>query len=463
MIREQIYRRLVPGVVRPLGERLGMGTCVAARRLADLQWWKADALRERSESKLRHLVEHAARQVPHYRSLFAAAGLEARDVASIADLARLPVTTKRDLRAAFPARATAENLPVSRRRRMMTSGSTGVPLEFFWDRAALPLIGGTEWLWLEWAGAAIWHTRVLITSPAFFYNEIAPPRPVQAFARRVVLGERSARLPANEATPARFRALVERVSRRGPYFVRGYPGSLAHLAAGLAAEGTPLAAAPRVIVTFAETLTPANERRLRDVFGCPVANYYSAWEVPQIAQTCPDNPAVLHVNAERVIVRVIRHDGREAEPGERGRVVVTDLENFVMPFINYAVGDVAIAGAPCPCGRGLPTIAGLEGRDTEIIETPAGRVITAGALGQLLTFVVGIMPHVWEYQAVHESSSAMTLLVVPSAGFTETLRRRIESATQEFVGPEMRVTVEPVDAIPLEPSGKRLIIKPLRA
>ena len=42
-------------------------------------------------------------------------------------------------------------------------------------------------------------------------------------------------------------------------------------------------------------------------------------------------------------------------------VVVTDLANHVMPFINYSAGDLAVAGERCPCGRGMPTLARLDG------------------------------------------------------------------------------------------------------
>ena len=59
---------------------------------------------------------------------------------------------------------------------------------------------------------------------------------------------------------------------------------------------------------------------------------------------------------------MVRPDGTTASPGEPGRVIVTDLGNYVMPFINYFIGDYAVAGPPCPCGRGFPTLTSLEGR-----------------------------------------------------------------------------------------------------
>jgi phenylacetate-CoA ligase len=212
-------------------------------------------------------------------------------------------------------------------------------------------------------------------------------------------------------------------------------------------------------MTYAETLTAADAASIRRAFHCEVVNYYSSWEVPQIAQTCPDNPQVLHVNSDRVILRVVRPDGTPASPGESGHVVVTDLANYVMPFINYFIDDQAVTGPPCPCGRGFPTIASLEGRGMEVIRTPRGRQINGGVLGQFLAFVLGVIPSIWEYQAVQNASDEVTLRVVPTAQFAPEFARTLQGELETFLGPGMRVAIESVDCIPLEPSGKRLIIK----
>ncbi len=459
MTRDAIYRRVLPWLVAPLAERLGLPVWTTTRRLDEQQWRSTEELEERAVSRLRSLLEHAVHHVPYYRSRLG--GLDPRAIATISDLRRIPITTKRELRAGFPAQTTADNLPANRRQPMMTSGSTGLPFEFYWDRAMLPVLGGTDRFWLGWSKVDIWHTRVVIASPSYFYERIKPPRRMHALINRVVVGERTESLPADEITTARFRALVTRLSSRGAYFIRSYPGSLASLAVGLEREGGALARYPTAVIALAETLTPANAARLREVFRCPVANHYSAWEVPQLAHSCPVEPDVLHVNSDRVIVRVVRPDGADAAPGEAGRVVVTDLANYVMPFINYSAGDLAVAGSGCRCGRGMPTLARLEGRDTEIIRTLQGREVSSGALGQLLTFVIGIIPYIWEYQAVHTAPDAVTLRVVPTSRYTATFAATLAREVEKFLGPGMVVTVEPVSAIPLEQSGKRMIIKPL--
>jgi phenylacetate-CoA ligase len=188
-------------------------------------------------------------------------------------------------------------------------------------------------------------------------------------------------------------------------------------------------------------------------------NQYSTWEVPHMAQTCPDNPAVLHVNSERVILRVVREDGRLAAPGQRGRVVITSLSNFVMPFISSELGDWAVAGGNCPCGRGFPTVIDLDGRAGEMIRTPSGKTIAPATLTNFLTFHCHIRPHIWEYQAVQISPETVLLKVVPTSRFSAEVARRLKDDLEEFLGPGVTALVETHDSIPREPSGKRLLIK----
>jgi phenylacetate-CoA ligase len=194
-------------------------------------------------------------------------------------------------------------------------------------------------------------------------------------------------------------------------------------------------------------------------FRCPVVNHYSAYEVLHLAQSCPANPGLLHVDATRAIARVVRDDGRDAAPGESGRLVLTDLGNWVMPFVNYDIGDRARRGVRCPCGRGFPTLEMIEGRLGESIRTLAGGSISPTILGWFLTHVCHALPDLWEFQALQTAADAVTLLVVPAPRFTADTARRLEAALADLLGGGMRVTVEPVDHIAPEPSGKRLIIR----
>jgi phenylacetate-CoA ligase len=342
---------------------------------------------------------------------------------------------------------------------MLTSGSTGLPFEFFWDRASADVLLGAYLFSLEWAGVGIWDPRIVIAVPSYFTTNAAASSRLRRLGRRLVLGERSANLASDQLTTAAFRTAVRQVARRGRYFIRGYPAAIARLARRLLEEEAPGASAPAVVMTYSETLTPADAVTIRQAFGCEVVNYYSSWDVPQMAQTCPDNREMLHVNSERVILRVVRLDGSTASPGETGLVVVTDLANHVMPLINYSMGDRAVAGGPCPCGRGFPTLASVEGRDTEVIRTPDGRQVNGTFLGHFLAFVVGVIPYIWEYQVAQTTLDAVTLRVVPTPHFAPAFERTLQDKLTTLLGPGVTVGVEVVDRIPTEPSGKRVIIK----
>jgi len=88
----------------------------------------------------------------------------------------------------------------------------------------------------------------------------------------------------------------------------------------------------------------------------------SCQEIGHIASECEAAPHY-HVAAENALVEIVDDRGRDVGPGERGRVIVTGLYNYVMPFIRYELGGVAVAGAgDCRCRRTLPVIARVEGR-----------------------------------------------------------------------------------------------------
>jgi phenylacetate-CoA ligase len=444
----------------PLAAALtGHNPWAEAERLKALQWETPEALEARALEKLRPLLAHAAEHVPHYRELFRDAGLVPGDIQTIADLARLPVTTRQDLRSGFPQRVVAVNLPASRRRWGSTAGSTGFPLQFFTDRAAGGLAVGSYLFFREWAGAPLGYTLVYIPRPAHGTARAARAAWLRDLAKRALFGERTVHLADFDSSLEELREKLERQPAGQPYLIWGFPSYIARVAAELKESDEELASYPKVVITYAETLSLLNAANIREAFRCPVANHYSSWEVLHLAQTCPDNPTLLHVNSERGILRVVRDDGGAAEPGDTGRVVVTDLTNHVMPFINYEIGDWAIAGERCPCGRGFPTLRGIEGRLGEVVRTPDGRTILPIAICRFLNIAARAHPYIWEYQAEQTAPDKVKFAIVPTPRFTPEYGARLREQLTGFLGSSMQVELELVHRIPVEPSGKRLLVK----
>ena len=82
---------------------------------------------------------------------------------------------------------------------------------------------------------------------------------------------------------------------------------------------------------------------------------------------------MLHVNSESLLVEIVDKNGVPVRAGELGRVIVTPFGSTALPLIRYDQGDIAVAGGECTCGRCLPTIASVSGRERSAFYHPDGR------------------------------------------------------------------------------------------
>jgi phenylacetate-CoA ligase len=163
---------------------------------------------------------------------------------------------------------------------------------------------------------------------------------------------------------------AEWLVEQDPDYLLSVPSNLVALARELQARGACL---PRLreVWTYAEALSADRRAVLRRAWGVPVTDMYSTQEVGYIALQCPSGDAY-HVQAESVFVEVLDDGGAACPPGQVGRVVVTPLHNYAMPLVRYAVGDYAEVGEACPCGRGLPTLSRIVGRERNMLVLPTG-------------------------------------------------------------------------------------------
>ncbi len=96
------------------------------------QWLPPDQIREYQNRHLRALVKHAYENVPFYHKSMQDRRLKPEDIISIDDLCKLPVITREDLKK-YPKQFIATNFKTSQMIRGFTSGTTGSPLELYWD------------------------------------------------------------------------------------------------------------------------------------------------------------------------------------------------------------------------------------------------------------------------------------------------------------------------------------------
>ena len=336
-----------------------------AQNLDASQWFAPPALERNRAVQLAALLQHHAAQcdwvADRLRSIGAAPGQLA---ASPQSFAQFPVTTRRDVQqagAAFHARAVpVAHRPVAEKK---TSGSTGEPVAV--RRTALNH--------LFWLATTLrehqWHGRDPAGTLAVVRANLVEPfsapswgSPVaDLFTTGPVFG-----VPASTDT----RALIAWLRQHRPHYLLIYPSiwraALDHLQGDMRGLES-----LRQIRTIGETVSDELRRRTREEAGLPLADTYSSEEAGTIAIQCPQG-GLYHTMAEGLIVEVLAGDGRACAPGEVGRVVVTDLLNFATPLIRYEIGDHAEACLSCACGRHLPALRKILGRERNMVRLPGG-------------------------------------------------------------------------------------------
>jgi phenylacetate-CoA ligase len=400
------------------------------------QWRSPDELARLRDRRLSAMVRRAAEEVPALRERLQAAGINPCEIRSAADLSRVPVVGKGYVAGLARERALSSRVDKARLVKDATSGSSGNPLEVFLTPADSS-VAGMAWVRAMLAhGMRPWDRRL----------EISGPHNIQGRARwyhRFGLWTWSG-VSAFEGPDAWLCAW--RQARADVLW--GYTGSLHILANHLLERGVE-DVRPRLVFGVSDSVDPAARVAVREAFGTRLIDLYGAAESGLIAWECPVCEAY-HLNSDLVVTELLR-DGSAVAAGETGSVIVTRLFSRAMPFLRYDVGDLAVASDARPsCGRGLPLLREVQGRNDDRLLLPSGRVLSPMFAFGAMKPVSGVR----QWRVHQERSGRIVILVVPGPAFgaegSEGVRRR----WQECLGESPPLEVRVVDRIAPLPSGK---------
>jgi phenylacetate-CoA ligase len=412
------------------------------RSLLRTQYDSPEIIRARQWDKIQSLLHHAYATVPIYRERFDQTGLHPGRIQSPEDFQRLPILTKTDLRRHGPAMVSKQFDPKTLHVKK-TSGSTGVAVEVHIDDAAMQWKRACTLRSDEWSG---WRFGEPVAK--IWGNPEYLARGWRGRLRNAVL-DRATYLDTLKMDEDALRRFAEQLQRRLPALLFGHAHSI-FLFAEFVRKAGRYRFQPKGIISTAMVLHAWQRRVIEDVFACRVTNRYGCEEVSLIACECEYHQG-LHINSDGVFLELER-DGVPAAPGEPGSILVTDLANRGMPIIRYKVGDVAVlSDARCPCGRGLPLLNRLEGREADYVVTPRGELISGISLTE--NFALQI-PGIAQMQLIQEAVDRFVFRIVRGPDFGPVTVAGVQQKVRERFGPDVSFACEYVDEIPQEPSGK---------
>lgn len=306
-------------------------------------WADPDELVARQADQLSHALAQAA------RSSFYAARFDATAAPSkLADLSSLPLTTKQDLRDAYPFGLLAV-APEELATYHESSGTAGqATASYYTERDWVDL---AERFARKWVGMGPRDVFLVRTPYALLLTGHLAHAAGRLTGATVVPGD-------NRSLAMPYSRVVRVLADLGVTLTWSVPTECLLWAEAAEAHGLAPGAdfpALRALFVGGEPLTPARRAHISRLWGVPVVEEYGSTETGSLAGECAEG--VLHLWADRAVFEVYDPDtGRSAREG-RGQLVVTTLYREAMPLVRYNLEDtVEVSFDPCPCGWALPTV-----------------------------------------------------------------------------------------------------------
>lgn len=419
-------------------------------KLLKTQNWSSSQIRDFQFGKIQSLLKHAAANVPYYRDLFKSLGAVPQDFRSFDDLEKLPVLTKELIRENFSG-LVAENVPIGERFPNATGGSTGEPLHFLQDSKFKSWADSARLRgWYNFAGHDCWDTDC-----AVLWGAMHDIKQNFSYRERAVdyIKHGEVKLNAFNLSFERKMEFVRLCKIFKPKLLRGYFTAIKEFADFVEDNGINLPSVSGIILC-AETVDECSRKKIEKVFNSTAFNSYGGRELSLIAMEC-EHKNGLHEVSENNYVEFEKIYLKGCP--DAGNLIITNLNNYVMPFIRYRIGDIGVQSkkTSCACGRGLPLIERVIGRTTEVMTFSGGLKVA----GEMFIHLMKDFP-LREYQFVQKSESHIVLRYPRDFMLDNALRDRILETYKKYLPDDLDFEFEKVEKFEKTATGKfRFVLK----
>ncbi len=383
------------------------GECMDREELEQLQL-------ERLQATLNRVYAH----VPFYRKRFDFMGLSPEDITSLADLSRLPFTTKEDLRDNYPYALFA--VPMREVVRVhASSGTTGAPTVVGYTRNDIKTWSNLVARILVMGGV----TKDDVVQIAFGYGLFTGAFGLHYGAER--LG--ASVIPASSGNTARQIKVMMDFKTTALVSTPSYALLIGDTLWEMGVSVTGLSL--KYGLFGAEPWSDAMRQEIQDKLGIVATDNYGLSEIigPGVSGECLERHG-LHINEDHFLVETVNPETLQpVPPGETGELVITTLTKEAFPMIRYRTRDLTcMLMGDCPCGRTGRRMSRVLGRSDDMLIIKGVNVFPS-QIESVLFDIEGTEPH---YQIIVDRKGAMdeaTVLVEAAESiFFDQMRRQRE-------------------------------------
>ena len=376
--------------------------------------------------RLQLLVQRVHDRVRPYREKMDAAGIRPADIRSLADLRRLPFTTKDDLRDNYPFGLFATPMEDVIRVHA-SSGTTGKSTVVGYTQADIDLWASVMARCLMMAGV----TRGDMVHNAYGYGlftgGLGAHYGIEALGATVI-----------PVSGGNSRRQVTIMRDFGSTVLMSTPSYALNLADAMADAGvSPDDLKLRVGVHGAEPWSQNMREEVERKLGIKALDIYGLSEIigPGVSMECLSSEHGMHILEDNFLPEVIDPDTLEPLPyGEAGELVFTTLTKQAFPLIRYRTKDISrLFLEPCGCGRTLIRMEKVTGRTDDMLIIRGVNVFPS----QIEQVIVGFPEIAAQYQIVLTSKGPLDRVelkieTVPDFPFDEI--RKLENLKRRLAG-----------------------------
>ena len=385
---------------------------------------------EHTQEKIRKLIAHAVRTTEFYK-----------DYPEDTPLEKMPVMNKDAYRNNYEACQSSVYKEASDNRIMYTSGSTGTPFAMIQNRnkilhntAAIIILGagGGYYIGMKNAFVRMW------------VGDHAKKSKLSQIAENLIM------MDCSNLDDKKLAEMVSVIRDKKVKVLIGYSAALGEIGRFVEEHNVDTSDfCIKAILPISESMPSEVRRKLEKQFRCTVRSWYSN-EENGIMGIQREEDESYRIDTESYYYEILKLDSDEpAEPGELGRIVITDLYNYAIPLIRYDNGDLAVYEKTEKNGRVKFYLKELYGRRGDMIYDCKGRIVSPFVLLNGLSMAKGIN----QYRFIQEDVTRYTLWLNGSK--EEIDEKAILDFISPYFGEEAEITVEYVDEIPVLNSGKR--------
>lgn len=395
--------------------------------------WKNGTSVEETEKKIQALIAHAVRTTAYYSKY--------SEQSSLKDL---PVVNKDTFREQYDSFLSSLYKDAPDNREMCTSGSTGTPLRMIQNKDKIHhnTAGG-----IFLGAAAGYYIGMKEAFIRVWVNNVRK-------SKFRLIQENLIMMDSSRMDDTALDAMLTTIQKKKVKCLVGYSSALGELSRYIDEKKIDTSGySVRAIIPISEAMPDPVRRRMEKQFGCPVQAWYSNEENGIMGLQNKEDGGY-RIDTESYYYEILKMDSDEpAEPGELGRIVITDLYNYAFPILRYDNGDTAVAHRTENNGKFKLYLDELYGRRSDLIYDCNGNAVTPYIITNNLWDVKGVK----QYRFIQEGLKEYTIWLngEKDAMDQEDILRRI----RPYLGEEAQITVELVDEIPVLASGKRKYIE----